>query len=51
MEQAMNFLVDEILFVTEDSRTKVRQEVEDSLVKMLKKKFEKEPRKPKPESK
>jgi CarD family transcriptional regulator len=42
MEQAMTFLVDEILFVTEDSKTKIRREIEDSLGKMYKKKVDKD---------
>lgn len=40
MEQAMSFLVGEILFVTEDSKTKVRKEIEDCLEKMYKKKVD-----------
>ena len=42
MEQAMTFLTDEILFVTDDSKTKIRQEIEDCLDKMYKKKVEKD---------
>ncbi len=42
MEQAMAFLVEEVLFVTDDSKTKVRKEIEESLSKMYKKKIEKQ---------
>ncbi len=45
MEQAMTFLVDEILFVTDESKTKVRRDIEDCLEKMLKKKAEKDAKK------
>jgi RNA polymerase-interacting CarD/CdnL/TRCF family regulator len=45
MEQAMSFLVDEILFVTDDSKTKVRRELDDCLSKMLKKKADKDAKK------
>ncbi len=45
MEQAMTFLVDEILFITDYSKTKVRKEIEECLVKMYKKKLEKEAKK------
>jgi len=42
MEQAMAFLVEEVLFVTDDSKTKVRKEIEESLSKIYKKKIEKQ---------
>ncbi|NQU42085.1 hypothetical protein HQ520_02285 [bacterium] len=45
MEQAMTFLIDEILFVTEDSKTKIRRDIEDCLGKMYKKKVDKERKK------
>lgn len=45
MEQAMSFLVDEILFVTQDSKTKVRKEIEESLDRMYKKKLDKQAKK------
>jgi len=46
MEQAMSFLVDEILFVTQESKTKVRRDIEDCLGKMYKKKVDKDAKKP-----
>jgi hypothetical protein len=46
MEQAMSFLVDEILFVTQESKTKVRRDIEDCLSKMYKKKVDKDAKKP-----
>ncbi|MFP4379139.1 MAG: CarD family transcriptional regulator [Candidatus Sumerlaeia bacterium] len=42
MEQAMAFLVEEILFVTDDSKTKIRREIEECLSKMYKKKVDKD---------
>lgn len=45
MEQAMTFLVDEILFVTDESKTRVRRNIEESLEKMYKKKVEKDAKK------
>lgn len=45
MEQAMSFLVDEILFVTDESKTKVRRDIEECLTKMYKKKQEKDNKK------
>lgn len=45
MEQAIAFLVEEILFVTEDSKTKVRREIESCLQKMYKKKLDKQAKK------
>ncbi|MBN1867787.1 hypothetical protein JW916_10885 [Candidatus Sumerlaeota bacterium] len=51
MEQAMTFLTDEILFVTDDSKTKIRGEIEECLEKMYKKKVEKDSSKGKSSSK
>lgn len=45
MEQAMSFLVEEILFITDDSKTKVRRKIEECLKTMYKKKLEKEDKK------
>ena len=46
LEQAMMFLLDEIVFVTTESKTKVRAEIEECLSKMYKKKQDKEVKKP-----
>ena len=46
MEQALNFLLDEIVFVTGESKTKARSEIEESLARMYKKKQDKEVKKP-----
>ena len=46
MEQAMVFLLDEIVYVMGDSKTKIRAEIEDCLSKMYKKKQDKEVKKP-----
>ena len=42
MDQAVSFLVEEVLYVTDDSKTKVRKEIEECLGKMYKKKMEKQ---------
>ena len=49
MEQAVSFLVEEVLYVTDDSKTKVRKEIEECLGKMYKKKLEKQAQKAKNE--
>ena len=46
LEQALTFLLDEIVFVTADSKTKIRGEIEECLSKMYKKKQDKETKKP-----
>ena len=45
MEQAMAFLLEEIVFVTEESKTKVRAEIDECLSKMYKKKQDKDVKK------
>ena len=45
MEQAMSFLVDEILYVSQESKTKVRRDIEECLSKMYKKKVDKDVKK------
>jgi len=47
MEQAMEFLVNEMLFVTDESKTKVRRNIEECLGKMYEKKVDKETKKSK----
>jgi RNA polymerase-interacting CarD/CdnL/TRCF family regulator len=47
MEQAISFLVEEILFVTQESKTKIRQDIDESLTKMFKKRQDKEAKKAK----
>jgi CarD family transcriptional regulator len=42
MEMAKKFLVDEICYVRDESRTKVTEEIEDALRQMFKKKAQKE---------
>ena len=42
LEQAMTFLLDEIVFVTSDSKTKIRADIDECLSKMYKKKQDKE---------
>ena len=49
MEQAISFLVEEMLYVTEDSKTKIRRDIDTCLEKMYKKKLEKDSKKSKPE--
>lgn len=51
MDQAIQFLVDEILYVTDESKTKVRSNITDSLDKMYKKKEDKDKDKDKKETK
>jgi len=46
LDQAIMFLVDEIVFVTEESKTKVRTEIDECLSRMYKKKQDKEVKKP-----
>ena len=45
MEQAMSFLVEEILYVSQESKTKVRRDIEECLSKMYKKKVDKDVKK------
>jgi len=47
MQQAMSFLLEEILFVTDESKTKIRAGIDDCLAKMYKKKQDKDAKKAK----